>query len=111
MDIGFDEELLYDLFRMRYFHWDRQAQFSMKAMLKYDKKDKYNYTISIYNKFMYYLLIKCLKSSIGFQLSGLFNNHNQYVQQQLQMNMEKGMTRVELRFNHYEFRATGYYTK
>ena len=61
LGIGFCETFLWDLLKMRCFHRDRQAQFSMKAMLKEDKNDKSNYTISLYNKFVYNVMIYGLK--------------------------------------------------
>ncbi len=80
MNIGFDNEVLYNQMNKVYKNCDRQSQYCMKAKVNTDPNPNEHYEICIQNKLAYYMMVKNLKDRIGFQLNGLYNNHNEYVQ-------------------------------
>jgi hypothetical protein len=102
--VGFDSEVLFKFVQQMDKTAYRTAQFCIKvpSQLK-------NCSITFYNKIMYYILVKSLRTKIGFMVSMLFDNENKDLQQLLNLAKETGLTRMELRFEHFEFESTEHY--
>ncbi len=66
LSTGFDGDILFKYLKKEYIDAKRQAQFSMKADVKDEESYQKHYTMLVYDKWFYNVMVENQQDIIGF---------------------------------------------